>query len=137
MVSGKVPFQGSFSELSYQHQHDLATVDKLKLIPRPVIVLLEIVLEKDPSRRFQTPTELLKAIAKVTKALDSGRRITTDQLRSEVDGTGGPGETEKGVSAHFDRYEQAYFPMAARISLGRGRMLLALYLFSGSWGTSI
>jgi serine/threonine protein kinase len=85
MLVGEVPFKGSTSRLIYQHQHATPPVDKLTHVPQPVIVLVEILLEKDPDRRLQTPTELLQAIPKVTEALESGRRVTTDQLRLGVD----------------------------------------------------
>src|SRR4029077_12364938 len=39
----------------------------------------------DPAQRLQTPRELLDAIPKVTEALDSGRSVTTPQLRSVAD----------------------------------------------------
>jgi serine/threonine protein kinase/tetratricopeptide (TPR) repeat protein len=85
MLAGDVPFKGSTSRLVYQHQHATLPVDKLTDVPQPVIVLVEILLEKDPDRRLQTPTELLQVIPKVTEALESGRRVTTDQLRSAPD----------------------------------------------------
>ena len=82
MLAGEVPFKGSTSRLIDQHQHATPPVDMLTHVPQPVITLLEVLLEKDPAQRLQTPTELLEAIPKVTEALDSGRRVTTDQLRS-------------------------------------------------------
>jgi serine/threonine protein kinase len=53
MLTGKVPFQGSWSELSYQHQHVSLPIEKLTQVPQPVAALLEILLEKDPALRFQ------------------------------------------------------------------------------------
>jgi TolB-like protein/Tfp pilus assembly protein PilF len=85
MLSADVPFHGSSSELNYQHQHAPLPIEKLAKTPQPLIVLLQILLEKDPARRFQTPTQLLQAIPKVTEALDSGRRVTVDRLQSEAD----------------------------------------------------
>src|SRR6202035_1346703 len=38
-------------------------------------------LEKDPGRRFQNPTELLKAMSTITGAIDAGRRITRKSLQ--------------------------------------------------------
>src|SRR5262249_16797877 len=52
-----------------------------KDVPQPVVVLLEALLEKDPARRFQNPTELLKAMPTVTEAIDKGRRITREILQ--------------------------------------------------------
>jgi hypothetical protein len=45
-----------------------------------VVVLLEVLLEKDPGRRFQNPAELLKAIPTITGAIDARRRITRQSL---------------------------------------------------------
>jgi serine/threonine protein kinase len=59
MLAGEVPFKGSTSRLVYQHQHATPPVDKLPHVLQPVITLLEVLLEKDPAQRLQTPTELL------------------------------------------------------------------------------
>ena len=82
MLAGEVPFKGSASMLIHQHQHAPLSVDKLTHVPQPVVVLLEVLLEKDPARRFQTPTELLQAIPRVNEAISAGRSVTADQLRS-------------------------------------------------------
>jgi hypothetical protein len=47
----------------YQHQHAPLPVEQLKDVPKPFVVLLE----KDPARRFQSPTELLEAMPTVTE----------------------------------------------------------------------
>jgi serine/threonine protein kinase len=62
MVTGHVVFRGSPAEVIYQHQHAPLPLDLLQAIPQPAALLLEVLLEKDPGRRFQTPAELLKAI---------------------------------------------------------------------------
>jgi hypothetical protein len=46
----------------YQHQHAPLPLEKLEHVPQPVVVLLQLLLKKDPARRFQSPAELLKAI---------------------------------------------------------------------------
>ena len=76
MLTGRVPFRGSPAELMYQHQHAALPVEQLKGVPQPVVLLLEVLLEKDPGRRFQTPAELLKAMPAITSAIDARRRIT-------------------------------------------------------------
>jgi hypothetical protein len=43
----------------YQHQHCPLPLEQLEAAPQPVIVLLEVLLQKDPARRFQNPAELL------------------------------------------------------------------------------
>src|SRR6266436_2367 len=90
MLAGEVPFKGTTPRLIYQHQHAPLPVDKLTHVPQPVIALLEILLEKDPARRFQTPTELLEAIPRVNEAISAGRSATADQLRSGAHEAAGP-----------------------------------------------
>jgi WD40 repeat protein/serine/threonine protein kinase len=75
MATGRAPFQGSPAEVMYQHQHAPLPVDQLKGVPQPVVLLLGILLEKDPTRRFQTPAELLKIIPMVRDAIGAGRRL--------------------------------------------------------------
>ena len=58
MLLGKAPFQGSVTELMYQHQHTAVPFEQLKAVPAPIVALLNILLEKDPSRRFQDPLQL-------------------------------------------------------------------------------
>ncbi len=86
MLSGELPFQGSGSELVYQHQHASLPVDRLAGVPQQVVPLFEILLEKDPVQRFQAPTDLLKALAIVNDAIDSGHRLTKNELRSKAVG---------------------------------------------------
>ena len=76
MVTGQAVFRGSPAEVMYQHQHAPLPFDLLETVPQPVVVLLDVLLEKDPGRRFQSPAELLKAIPTVTGAIDARRRIT-------------------------------------------------------------
>ncbi|HEY5703938.1 MAG TPA: serine/threonine-protein kinase [Terrimicrobiaceae bacterium] len=72
MVTGGALFRGSPAELMYQHQHAPVPLEQLESVPQPVVVLLEVLLEKDPKRRFQTPAELLKAIPTINRGY-SGR----------------------------------------------------------------
>jgi serine/threonine protein kinase/predicted ATPase len=81
MVIGHVVFRGSPAEVMYQHQHAPLPLDLLEAVPQPVVVLLDVLLEKDPGRRFQNPAELLKAIPTVAGALDARRRITRQSLQ--------------------------------------------------------
>jgi NACHT domain len=67
----------------YQLQHASLPIEQLKDVPQPVALLLEMLLQKDPSRRFQGPAELLKAIPTITDALDARRRITRQSLRKK------------------------------------------------------
>src|SRR5271165_554925 len=81
MVTGHVVFKGSPAEVMYQHQHAPLPLDLLEAVPKPIVVLLEVLLDKDPARRFQNPTELLKAIPTITGAIDARRRITRQKLQ--------------------------------------------------------
>jgi serine/threonine protein kinase len=81
MVTGKTPFRGTPGEVMSQHQRTPLPLALLESTPQPVIVLLEVLLEKDPSRRFQNPAELLKAIPTITGAIDARRRITRHGLQ--------------------------------------------------------
>jgi serine/threonine protein kinase len=81
MLTGQTPFRGTSAELMYQHLHAPLAVGELDQVPQPVVVLLEALLEKDPGQRFQSPTELLKAIPTIAGALDARRRITRRSLQ--------------------------------------------------------
>jgi serine/threonine protein kinase/formylglycine-generating enzyme required for sulfatase activity len=81
MMTGCVVFRGSPAEVMYQHQHATLPLEQLKGVAQPVVALLEVLLEKDPARRFHTPTELLKAMPVITGAIDGGRTITHENLR--------------------------------------------------------
>jgi Protein kinase domain/NACHT domain len=81
MVTGHAVFRGSPAEVMYQHLHAPLPLDLLDAIPQPVVVLLEILLEKDPVRRFQSPTELLTAMPTVKSAIDARRRVTRQSFQ--------------------------------------------------------
>jgi serine/threonine protein kinase len=81
MVTGHAVFRGSLAEVTYQHQHASLPLDLLEAVPQPVVVLLAVLLEKDPERRFQDPAELLKAIPTIVGAIDARRRITRQSLQ--------------------------------------------------------
>ena len=76
MVTGSALFRGSPAELMYQHQHAPLPREQLEGVPQPVAILLEVLLEKDPARRFQQPAELLKVMPTIMEAIDAGRRIS-------------------------------------------------------------
>ena len=84
MLTGQVPFSGSPAEVMYQHQHALLPLEQLKGLPQPVIVLLEVLLEKDPARRLQSPAQLLKAMPTVTDAVKARRSITLQSFQKTL-----------------------------------------------------
>ncbi len=81
MVTGHVVFRGSPAEVMYQHQHAPLPLEKLERVPQPVVILLEVLLEKNPGRRFQSPAELLKVMPTIADAIDFGLIITHQRLR--------------------------------------------------------
>src|SRR4029077_18262308 len=75
MLIGRTPFRGSSAEVMYQHQHAPLPVEQLNGLPQPLVVLLEVLLAKDPVGRFQTPAELLKVMPTVRDAINAGRAM--------------------------------------------------------------
>jgi serine/threonine protein kinase len=76
MLTGAVPFGGPIAVVMAQHQHVALPLEKLQGLPESVVNLIEVLLDKDPARRFQTPTELLKALATTIGAFEDGSAIT-------------------------------------------------------------
>jgi TolB-like protein len=85
MLIGQTPFRGSPTEVMYQHQQVPLPIEQVKGVPQPVVALLEVLLEKDPARRLQSPADLLNALPKVTDAVKVRRTITHQSLRQSVD----------------------------------------------------
>ena len=85
MVTGHVLFRGSPAEVMFQHQHAPLPLEQLESVPQPVVSLIEVLLDKDPKRRFQTPAELLKALPTITGAIEEGLTITYQSLGSRPD----------------------------------------------------
>jgi WD40 repeat protein/serine/threonine protein kinase len=75
MVADQPPFQGLPAEVMYQHQHAPLPFEQLKGVPQPVVALLDILLKKDPTQRFQTPAELSKMIPMIRDAIDAGHPL--------------------------------------------------------------
>jgi serine/threonine protein kinase len=95
MLTGHAVFRGSPGEVMYQHQHAQLPLEKLDHVPQPVLVLIEVLLEKDPGRRFQNPADLLQALPKVTEAVKARHAITHQSLREIADQR--PGASGKAI----------------------------------------
>ena len=80
MLTGQAPFRGTAAELMHQHLHAPLPLDQLEGLPETMVTLLEVLLEKDPTRRFQNPNELLKALPMIAGAIDARRKITRQGL---------------------------------------------------------
>jgi eukaryotic-like serine/threonine-protein kinase len=122
MLTGHAVFRGSPGEVMYQHQHAQLPLEKLEHVPRPVLVLIEVLLEKDPGRRFQNPADLLNALPKVTEAVKARHSITHQSLRKIADQR--PGASGKAIQILTD--------MRDVFAAGRVRLVLwpALVLVS-------
>jgi serine/threonine protein kinase len=83
-LTGQTPFRGAPIELMYQHQHASLPLDLLEAVPQPLVVLLEVLLEKDPGRRFQNPVELLKAIPMITAAIETRHPVNRRNLQRRL-----------------------------------------------------
>jgi hypothetical protein len=80
MLTGTAPFRGSSAEVRQQHLQAALPLGQLQGVPRPVTVLLETLLEKDPARRFQSLAQLLQALPRVMGALARERTLTRETL---------------------------------------------------------
>jgi hypothetical protein len=119
MVTGHVMFRGSPAEVMYQHQHERLPVEQLKDAPEPVVVLLEALLEKDPARRFQNPTELLKAMPTVTEAIETRRRITRESLQKTPSIASRVGPRKPPTRLAPDKISLARLPVTGSEIFGR------------------
>ena len=81
MLTGEAPFRGSLAEAMRQHQHAPLPLERLGGIPQPIVILLEVLLEKDPTRRFESPAELLKVIPMIREAIDSRRKVSRQSFQ--------------------------------------------------------
>src|ERR1700736_6382305 len=81
MLTGRTPFRGTPGEVMYQHQHTPLPLEQLEDVPQPLVVLLEVLLEKDPGRRLQNPGQLSRAMPTIVAAIDAGRSITRQSLQ--------------------------------------------------------
>ena len=85
MLTGQVPFGGSLAVVMAQHQHAALPLERLAGVPQPVANLIEVLLSKDPRRRFQTPAELLKTLPALADAVVKGSTITYTSLGQPPD----------------------------------------------------
>ncbi len=75
MLTGHPVFRGTPAEVMHQHLHSRPPLEELDDVSPPAVALLEVLLEKDPARRFQSPTELLKVIPTVMRAIEAESSI--------------------------------------------------------------
>ena len=119
LLTGHTPFRGTPVEVIYQHQHAPLPLEQLNDVPQPVVVLLDVLLEKDPGRRFQNPAELLKAIPTVTGAIDARRRITRQSLQKTPSLVSRVGTREAPARLAPEKISIARLPVTGRHVFGR------------------
>jgi TolB-like protein len=73
MLAGKVPFSGTTAEVMSLHLHAPLPLGQLKQVPKPLVVLLQYMLAKDPGQRPPDPAALQGALRAAQKALESNR----------------------------------------------------------------
>src|SRR5260221_275687 len=69
MLTGKVPFTGTTVQVMGQHLHAPLPLKQLKNIPEAAVDLLKRMLEKDPGRRPQNPSQLRAVVRAVRQVL--------------------------------------------------------------------
>ena len=82
----------------YRHLHAPLAIGELDHVAQPVIVLIEVLLEKDPSRRFQNPAEFLRAITTIMEAINARQTITRQSLLEM------PGDLSRVVTNRSELY---------------------------------
>jgi serine/threonine protein kinase len=125
MLTGQTPFRGTPAEVMHQHQHTPLPLDLLEAIPQPMMVFLEVLLEKDPGRRFQNPAELLKAIPTITDAIDTRRRITRQSLQRTPSTASRPAIRRPQAIRGPERISIARLPLQEAMFLGERRISLS------------
>jgi len=118
MLTGQTPFRGRPVEVMYQHRHTPLPLDLLEAVPQPIVVLLGVLLEKDPGRRFQNPAELLKVIPTITAAIETQRRITRQSLQKTFPGDLGA-VSGRSRAMGPDKISVARLPVTGRDVFGR------------------
>jgi tetratricopeptide (TPR) repeat protein len=126
MVTGQTPFRGPCAEVMYQHQHAPLPLEELEDIPQPLVVLLGALLEKDPAQRFQTPSELLKAIPKITGAIEARRRIARQSLQKTPSFPSRAGTRTPAARVGPEKISVAKLPVTGSDLFGRNEDLAFL-----------
>ena len=67
MLTDKVPFSGTVTEVMYQHLHKPPPIEQLRGLPTCMVVLVKRLLHKNQAKRFQAPADLLTALTKASK----------------------------------------------------------------------
>jgi serine/threonine protein kinase/tetratricopeptide (TPR) repeat protein len=119
MLTGQAPFRGTSAELMHQHLHAPLTIEQLEGVPQPVVVLLEVLLEKDPARRFQSPAELLKVMPTITAAIDERHEISRHSFQKTPSSAARAITDEPPTRAGPEKISVARLPVTGSNVFGR------------------
>jgi len=113
LLCGELPFRGSALELSDQHQFAPVPMERLNQIPRPIVNVLDRLLNKEASRRFQRPAELGEELVKILEPEE--RRVATDSLGAKTPARRLPGslENKRRVVSDLKRSALAWLLVSA------------------------
>jgi hypothetical protein len=117
MLTGQTPFRGDYAQVMYQHVP--LPLGQLQGVPRPVVVLVEALLEKDPGRRFQNPTDLLKAMPAIRAAIETGRTSTRQGLQKSLPAASGASTNKRRAPRGPRKISLARLPVTGRDVFGR------------------
>ncbi|MBV9733483.1 MAG: serine/threonine protein kinase, partial [Verrucomicrobia bacterium] len=109
MLTGEPPFRGSASAVMNQHLNSPLPLEKLRTASQPVVALVEVLLRKNPARRFQTPAELANVLPTVVSALETGQ-LVRQTIRAFVSSSGDV-QTERNLANRIVRAIAAEFDM--------------------------
>jgi len=100
-------------ELSDQHQFAPVPMERLNQIPRPIVNVLDRLLNKEASRRFQRPAELGEELVKILEPEE--RRVATDSLGAKTPARRLPGslENKRRVVSDLKRSALAWLLVSA------------------------
>jgi serine/threonine protein kinase/TPR repeat protein len=76
MLAGQAPFAGSMAQVMSQHLSKPPPFEKLEKLPAAVSEVLKLMLAKDPSDRYQTPSDLRKGIEIAIEKITTGGGAT-------------------------------------------------------------
>jgi protein kinase-like protein len=119
MLTGEVPFRGGTVQVMAQHQHAALPLERLASLPQPVVSLIEVLLSKDPARRFQTPAELLKALPAIIEAIEKGRTIAYTSVGRIADEYGYPAIRQPTTRGAPEKISIARLPVTGSNLFGR------------------
>jgi len=103
MLAGKAPFAGSMAQVMSQHLTKPPPFEKLEKLSPGVADVLRKMLAKDPADRYQTPTELRKAI---------------EATLEKAGGTSSAPAVSAAVVEHHEDFATLLEDPAARLGLG-------------------